>query len=203
MIDFLEIASNLSLPIVATNDCHYLHRKDAKAHEVLLCIQTGKTLSDSDRMKFSSDEFYFKSPEEMADLFKDTPEALTHTMEIAEQCNLELKFEEKHIPKISVPSGESLDSYLEKLSREGLEKRLAPYREKEDFKERSAHYWARLEEELKIIKSMGYSGYFLIVADFINFAKSQRDSCRSREGFSRWEFGGLCLKYHGSGSDRI
>ena len=170
----LEIAQELSLPIVATNDCHYLHRKDAKAHEVLLCIQTGKTLTDNDRMKFSSDEFYFKSAEEMADLFKDTPEALNHTMEIAERCNLELKFEEKHIPKISVPSGESLESYLEKLSREGLERRLAPHREGKDFKERSAHYGTRLQEELKIIKSMGYSGYFLIVADFINFAKNQR-----------------------------
>ncbi|NWF92371.1 MAG: DNA polymerase III subunit alpha [Syntrophaceae bacterium] len=170
----LEIAQQLSLPIVGTNDCHYLHRTDAKAHEVLLCIQTGKTLSDSDRMKFSSDEFYFKSPEEMADLFKDMPEALTHTMEVADRCNLELKFEEKHIPKISVPSGESLDSYLERLSREGLERRLIAHRDREDFKERSARYWARLEEELKVIRSMGYSGYFLIVADFINFAKGQR-----------------------------
>ena len=170
----LEIAQKLALPVVATNDCHYLHRQDAKAHEILLCIQTGKTLSDNDRMKFSSDEFYFKSPEEMADLFKNTPEALAHTIEIAERCNLELKFEEKHIPKISVPSGESLDSYLEKLSREGLERRLATSLEKKDLKERSAHYRTRLEEELNIIKSMGYSGYFLIVADFINFAKSRR-----------------------------
>jgi DNA polymerase-3 subunit alpha len=170
----LEIAQQLSLPVVATNDCHYLQREDARAHEVLLCIQTGKTLSDKDRMKFSSDEFYFKSPEEMADLFKDIPQALSHTMEIMEQCNLELKFEEKHIPKISVPAGNSLESYLEKLSQEGLERRLAPYREKEDFKERSARYRKRLQEELSIIKSMGYPGYFLIVADFINYAKNQR-----------------------------
>ena len=169
----LEIGRQLSLPIVATNDCHYLHRKDAKAHEVLLCIQTGKTLHDSDRMKFSSDEFYFKSPQEMADLFKEHPEALSHTLEIAEQCNLELRFEEKHIPRIAVPSGESLDSYLEKLSREGLEKRLVSFRERKDFKERFAHYSTRLEEELKIIKSMGYSGYFLIVADFIRYAKDR------------------------------
>lgn len=170
----LEIGHQLSLPIVATNDCHYLQRKDAKAHEVLLCIQTGKTLSESDRMRFPSDEFYFKSPQEMADLFKSNPEAIAHTIEIAEQCNLELKFEEKHIPKISVPPGESLESHLERLSREGLERRLMSYREREDFKERSSHYWTRLAEELKVIKSMGYSGYFLIVADFINFAKSRR-----------------------------
>jgi DNA polymerase-3 subunit alpha len=170
----LEIGHQLSLPIVATNDCHYLQRKDAKAHEVLLCIQTGKTLQDHDRMKFSSEEFYFKSPQEMGNLFKDPPEAIAHTLEIAEQCNLELKFEEKHIPKISVPPGESLDSYLEKLSREGLDKRMAPYRERKDFKEQFDRYRTRLEEELKIIKAMGYSGYFLIVADFIHFAKSHR-----------------------------
>ena len=170
----VEIGHQLSLPLVATNDCHYLQRKDAKAHEVLLCIQTGKTLQDSSRMKFPSDEFYFKSPQEMADLFKDQPEALTHTVEIAEQCNLELRFEEKHIPKISVPQGETLDSYLEKLAREGLEKRMVSLAEKGGFKERSSRYWPRLEEELKIIKSMGYAGYFLIVADFINFAKSRR-----------------------------
>jgi len=169
----LEIGQQLSLPVVATNDCHYLHRKDAKAHEVLLCIQTGKTLQDTDRMKFSSEEFYFKSPQEMADLFQNIPEAITHTVEIADRCNLELKFEEKHIPRISVPQGESLDSHLERLSREGLEGRLLSLKDRKDFKERSAQYGGRLEEELKIIKSMGYSGYFLIVADFIRFAKNR------------------------------
>jgi DNA polymerase-3 subunit alpha len=166
-----EIGHQLSIPLVATNDCHYLHRKDVKAHEVLLCIQTGKTLQDKDRMKFSSDEFYFKSPQEMIDLFQNTPEVITQTLEIAEQCNLELRFDEKHIPKVAVPSGESLDSYLERLSREGLEKRLIFHQDDKDFKDRSTKYFARLEEELKIIKSMGYSGYFLIVADFIRFAK--------------------------------
>jgi DNA polymerase-3 subunit alpha len=169
----VEIAQHLSLPFVATNDCHYLNRKDAKAHEVLLCIQTGKTLQDSDRMKFQSEEFYFKSPQEMADLFKPVPEAITHTIEIAERCNLELKFDEKHIPRFSVPQGESLDSYLERISREGLERRLLSKKDRKDFEEQKAHYGGRLEEELKIIRSMGYSGYFLIVADFIRFAKQQ------------------------------
>ena len=170
----IEIGQQLSLPVVATNDCHYLHREQAKAHEILLCIQTGKTLQDNDRMKFSSEEFYFKSPQEMTDLFQNIPEAITHTLEIAERCNLELKFEEKHIPKISVPQGESPESYLEKLSREGLEKRLLSMKDREDYKESgSTRYLGRLEEELKIIKSMGYSGYFLIVADFIHFAKNR------------------------------
>ena len=168
----LEIGHQLSLPTVATNDCHYLHRKDAKAQEVLLCIQTGKTLQDSDRMKFSSDEFYFKSPQEMADLFRNTPEAITHAVEIAEQCNLEIRFDEKHIPRITVPAGETAESYLEKLAKEGLDLRLSRYQGEKDFKDRSARYKARLEEELKIIKSMGYPGYFLIVYDFIHYAKS-------------------------------
>jgi DNA polymerase-3 subunit alpha len=167
----LEIGKDLSLPVVASNDCHYLHRKDARAHEVLLCIQTGKTLQDSERMRLPSEEFYFKSPEEMTDLFKDHPEALSHTVEIAEQCNLELKFEEKHIPKIAVPAGQSLDSCLEKLAREGLEKKLVSRLKRRE--EESAPYWTRLEEELNIIQSMGYSGYFLIVADFIRFAKER------------------------------
>jgi len=170
----LEVGHRFSLPAVATNDCHYLHRKDAKAQEVLLCIQTGKTLQDSDRMKFSSDEFYFKSPREMADLFRDTPEAITHSAEIAEQCNLEIRFNEKHIPKITVPAGETTESYLEKLAKEGLERRLSRYDGEKDFKDRSAHYRGRLEEELKIIKSMGYPGYFLIVYDFIHYAKSHQ-----------------------------
>ncbi len=164
----LELAHQRSLKVVATNDCHYLQRKDSKAHEVLLCIQTGKTLQESDRMRFSSEEFYFKSPQEMGDLFKEVPEAMAHTVEIAECCNLELKFDEKHIPKVSVPTGESSSSYIEKLAREGLEKRLAALGGKKDVQ----RYWTRLEEELNVIKSMGFPGYFLIVADFINYAKN-------------------------------
>ncbi|NWG04830.1 MAG: DNA polymerase III subunit alpha [Syntrophaceae bacterium] len=168
----LEIGHQLSLPAVATNDCHYLQRKDAKAHEVLLCIQTGKTLQDQDRMKFPSDEFYFKSPQEMFDLFQDTPEAIFHTNEIAEQCNLEMRFDERHIPRITVPVGETAESYLEKLAREGLEQRLSQSHEEKWSKEKETLYKARLEEELRIIKSMGYPGYFLIVYDFIHYAKS-------------------------------
>jgi len=169
----LEIGHQISLPTVATNDCHYLERKDARAHEVLLCIQTGKTLQESERMKFSSDEFYFKSPKEMADLFASTPEAIAHTLEITEECNLELRFDEKHIPRFVVPQDQSLDTYLEKLAKEGLEKRLNSFQGRKDLKEQAGRYHARLEEELKIIQSMGFSGYFLIVADFINFAKTE------------------------------
>ncbi len=170
----LEIGRQLSLPPVATNDCHYLNRRDAKAQEVLLCIQTGKTLQDGDRMRFASDEFYFKSPQDMADLFQNTPEAIAHTIEIAEECNLEMHFDEKHIPRIAVPAGETAEGYLEKLARQGLDRRLSRYEGERDFKDRSSRYQARLEEELKIIKSMGYPGYFLIVYDFIHYAKSHK-----------------------------
>ncbi len=169
----LEIGRELFLPVVATNDCHYLHREDAQAHEVLLCIQTGKTLEDRERMRFASDEFYFRSGQEMMDLFRDVPEAIAHTLEIAEVCNLELKFEEKHIPRISIPTGDSPDHHLEKLAREGLERRLQVYRRQKDFEDRLVRYRNRLEEELKIIQSMGFTGYFLIVADFIQYAKQR------------------------------
>lgn len=169
----IEISRELFLPIVATNDCHYLRREDAKAHEVLLCIQTGKTLNDKDRMRFSSDEFYFRSPQEMMELFRDFPEAIANTLEIAEACNLELKFDEKHIPRFTISSGESLDAHLERMAREGLEQRLQRYQQEKDFDQRALRYRERLEEELKIIQSMGYSGYFLIVADFIQYAKQR------------------------------
>ncbi len=168
------MAGKLSLPIVATNDCHYLGREDARAHEVLLCIQTGKTINDAERMRFSTDQFYFRSPEEMKTLFAGREEAITNTMLIADQCNLELKFGEYYFPRFVVPPGESLDSYLENLAKEGLEKRLsemgtdgvAVARGREE-------YFTRLGKELATIKSMGFSGYFLIVSDFINYAKKR------------------------------
>jgi DNA polymerase-3 subunit alpha len=167
-----EMAKRLSLPLVATNDCHYLKREDARAHEVLLCIQTGKTINDTDRMKFSSDQFYFRSPEEMETLFTGREEAITNTMLIADQCNLELKFGEYHFPRFGVPPGESLDSYLENLAKEGLEKRLLEMETGEGGLARGREeYFTRLGKELATIKSMGFSGYFLIVSDFINYAK--------------------------------
>ncbi len=160
-----EIGKKLGIPLVATNDCHYLRREDARAHEVLLCIQTGKTLNDSERMRFSSDEFYLKSAEEMKGLFPQYPEALKNTLKIAEQCNLELRFGDYHFPNFSPPDGKSLNLYLDELSRKGLRDRLPDIQEPHD------KYWTRLEKELEIIKSMGFAGYFLIVADFINHAK--------------------------------
>ena len=169
----IEISKELGLPLVATNDCHYLTREQAFAHEVLLCIQTGKTMDDPSRMRFSNEEFYVKSPEEMAELFKHVPEALRNTVEIAERCNLELDFKTYHFPEYQLPAGKSLDDVLEEMSRTGLDERLANIRKlRPDFSaEEERTYHERLERELACIQQMGFPGYFLIVADFINWAK--------------------------------
>ncbi|MCJ7547094.1 MAG: DNA polymerase III subunit alpha [Deltaproteobacteria bacterium] len=164
------LGRELGIPLVATNDCHYLRREDAAAQDVLLCIQTGKTLNDPKRMKFSTDQFYLRPAAEMERLFGQYPEALRNTLEISEQCNLELRFEEYHLPRFKPPSGESLDHYLEQSAREGLAGSFAYTSKPPEERER---YVKRLEEELSMIKSMGFSGYFLIVADFVNYAKTR------------------------------
>ena len=170
----LEIARKLSLPLVATNDCHYLRKEDAKAHEVLLCIQTGKTLKDLDRMKFSTEEFFFRSAEEMEELFAYCPESLQNTIEVAERCNLELKLNELQFPQFQVPDGETLDSFMEKSARRGLEERLSEMRaEKRPQSLADDFYHQRLQSELRMIQKMGFAGYFLIVADFIRYAKER------------------------------
>ncbi|MCX7724203.1 MAG: DNA polymerase III subunit alpha [Thermodesulfovibrio sp.] len=161
----IEISKKLDIPIVATNDCHYLHRSDAKAHEILLCIQTGKTIKDEKRLKFQTDEFYFKSPEEMYLAFKETPEAIKNTLEISERCNFKLKLGEYKLPKYNVPYGYTEEEYLRKIAHEGL---------KERFKGNVPEdYIKRLEEELKVITEMGFASYFLIVWDFINYARKR------------------------------
>lgn len=157
----VEMSKELNLPLVVTNDCHYLKQSDAKAHEVLLCIQTKKTIKDKDRMKFSSDEFYFKSPEEMAFLFKEVPEALKNTIEIEKKCNLKLDFNKLHLPNYKVPTNYTLSSYLEEIASEGLKRR---------YKEIKNEMRERLYYELNIIKKMQYEGYFLIIWDIVNFA---------------------------------
>ena len=167
----IALGKKLSLPLVATNDCHYLDKDEARAHEVLLCLQTGKTLASPDRMHFTTNEFYFKSPEEMAQLFSSVPEALHNTIEIAERCNLAIELDQIRFPKFQIPEGTNLDTYFENLARKGLEERLAGLRTRSDFQEFSKTYTERLEEELRIIKTTGFTHYFLIVADFVTYAK--------------------------------
>ncbi|GFO70555.1 DNA-directed DNA polymerase [Geomonas limicola] len=169
----MEIASELNLPLVATNDCHYLNKEDARAHEILLCIQTGKTMNDPSRMHFTADEFYVKTPEEMAAAFHYAPEALANTVKIAERCHLEFDFKTYHFPAYTAPEGQTLDDQLAQEARDGLKLRLEKIRVKypDITAEGEKAYWDRLEIELACIKQMGFPGYFLIVADFINWAK--------------------------------
>ncbi|MBN2645893.1 MAG: DNA polymerase III subunit alpha [Desulfuromonadaceae bacterium] len=169
----ISLSRELGLPLVATNDCHYLTREDAYAHEVLLCIQTGKTMDDDKRMRFANDGFYVRTPEEMAALFSHVPEALSNTVAIAQRCNLDFDFKTYHFPQYEKPADKSLDQVLEEMARQGLEERLKVIRSQRlDFDaECEQVYRDRLERELGTIKQMGFPGYFLIVADFINWAK--------------------------------
>ena len=168
----LEISKKLNIPLVATNDCHYLRREEARAHDILVCIQTGKTINSTDRLKLRTDEFYFKSPKEMELSFSAYPEAIKNTIEIAERCNLELKLKEHHLPVFPVPDNGDIDVFFEHQARQGLEKRLKSLHDKgEDVESQRWHYYERLEKEIKVVKAMGFPGYFLIVADFIDFAK--------------------------------
>jgi len=159
----IKISKELNIPLIATNDVHYLSKDDARSHEVLLCIQTQATLDDPKRMRFQTDEFYFKSPQEMQELFKDTPEAIANTIEVAKRCNLELDFSKIHLPRYEPPEGKTKEEYLRELGELGL---------KEKFPQASQAIRGRFEHELKIIKDSSFVSYFLIVWDFIHYAKS-------------------------------
>ena len=160
----IQLARKLDIQLVATNDAHYLKKEDAYNHEVLLCIQTGKKMSDEDRMRFETDELYIKSPEEMNDYFMNFPDAIENTVRIAEKCNVEFEFGNTILPNYDVPEGfETHYDYIKKLCYDGIKKRYGENPSKEIYD--------RAEYELGIVKKMGYVDYFLIVWDFINFAK--------------------------------
>ncbi|OQY19466.1 MAG: DNA polymerase III subunit alpha [Desulfobacteraceae bacterium 4572_35.1] len=169
----IQLSGDLGVPLVATNDCHYLSREDAYAHEVLLCIQTGKTMDDEKRMRFPNDGFYLRSPDEMQELFKHVPQALENTVKIAQRCNLDFDFNTYHFPQYEKPKDKTLAEVLEEMAWQGLDERLTVVRKhKPDFSDEDEKiYRARLERELKTILDMGFPGYFIIVADFINWAK--------------------------------
>jgi len=166
----LEVAKETGLPLVATNDCHYLTKDDAEAHDILLCIGTQRTVLDKDRMRMGTTDLYFKTMEEMEAAFAHCPEALSNTVKIAEQCNVELELGKSHFPVYDLPEGQSIDSEFEGMARAGLTRRLANLTYAVD----EPAYWERLEYELGVIKEMGFPAYFLIVQDFINWAKDQR-----------------------------
>ena len=161
----IRLSRETGIPMVATNDAHYLAREDAKMQSILLCIQTGKTIADADRMEFQTDEFYVKSTEEMYELFSMVPEACENTNRIAEQCNFDFTFGETKLPYFKAPDGMENQAYFEKLCWDGLERRY-PGRVSRELRD-------RLEYEIDVVKKMGYTNYYLIVYDFINYAKSR------------------------------
>ena len=160
----IELARELGVGLVATNDIHYVRREDAASHDVLLCIQTGKSVDDKNRMCFTGSEFYLKSADEMAALFPEYPDALSNTWLIAERCQVDFEFDVLHLPEFPVPAGLNADDYLDQLCQERLSWR---------YREITQEIRDRLAYELAVIRKMGYSGYFLIVWDFVNYAREQ------------------------------
>jgi DNA polymerase-3 subunit alpha len=181
----LEIARAIGAPVAGTNDSHYLESTHGRAHEALLCIQTGSTLNDPRRWRFSTQEFYVKSAEEMAKVFAEIPEACRNTLAVAERCNLTLEFGRFHLPKYVVPEGHTLESYLEQLAREGLKRRYGA--DPGDAIE------ARLAHELRIIEKMGFAGYFLVVWDFIHYARKTGVAVGPGRGSSAGSLVAYCL----------
>lgn len=180
------IARELEMGLVATNDVHYISREDAAIHDILLCIQTGKTVHDSDRMKFGTDEFYFKSAAEMAELFGEQPEALHNTLEIAHRCDVQFQFDRLLLPEFELPDGiTEAGDYLGRLCRKGLEKR---------YREITGALQERLDYELRIINQMGYANYFLIVWDLIKYARRADVLVGPGRGSAAGSLVAYCLK---------
>ncbi|HPT85109.1 MAG TPA: DNA polymerase III subunit alpha, partial [Bacillota bacterium] len=168
----VELSKRTGIPLVATNDVHYIKRQDAETHAILMCIQTGSVITDGRPLGFETDEFYYKSTEEMQQLFAAYPEAIENTVKIAERCNFRFEFGEVYLPKYAPPAGFDPDSYLRKLANTGLAKKLMSGEIVPDEKRTPEMYRERIDYELSVISQMGYSEYFLIVADFVGFAKS-------------------------------
>ena len=170
--ELIRLSKDTGIPLVATNDCHYLSMGDHKSHDALLCIQTGKTLKEENRMRFSSETFYVKSPEEMKKSFSHVPEAIANTIAIAERCNVEIELGKYHLPHFPVPEGYTRESYMAELAKKGLEER---FKEIEAVRGPGSFdpevYRKRLEHEIAMISKMGFAGYFLIVWDFIRYGK--------------------------------
>jgi DNA polymerase-3 subunit alpha len=172
----VRLSKETGIPLVATNDCHYLHHDDAHAQEVLLCIQTGKTMSDERRMKFPTDQFYFKTANEMYEIFKEIPDSLQRTVDIAARCNVKIERIPNPFPEFKVPEGHTAGSYFEKVVREGFATRvpsLERLAKAGALANPLSEYERRLTSEIQMIQKMRYEGYFLIVWDFIHYARVQ------------------------------
>ncbi len=191
----MQLAEDLDIKLVATNDCHYLNAEDAYAHEVLLSIQTGKTITDPDRFRFPTQELYFKSADEMVKQFSYCPQAIANTLEVAERCDLQLEFGKHFFPIFPVPEDQTLETLFEQGCWEGLKARLSHLREMQEVdKELEKAYSDRLIMEIDVIKKMGFSGYFLIVADFITWAKEQDIPVGPGRGSGAGSLAAFCLK---------
>jgi len=190
-----EIAKELSLPLVATNDCHYLNREDAEAHDVLLCIQTGKSIDDENRLRLSKDEFFFKSQTEMQASLPDFQDALENSADIVRRCDFEMAFGHYKYPVFNVPENRSLNELLNERAEKGLKRRLAQKEEKEGnlADDAQQQYRDRLNFELRIIGDMGFAGYFLIVADFIEHARRRRIPVGPGRGSAAGSLVAYCL----------
>lgn len=181
----IDLANRLGVNLVATNDCHYLEQKHAKAHDALLCIQTGKVLSDQDRMRYNTDQIYFKSPDEMKKLFADTPSAIENTLAIAEMCSLELETGKFYLPDFPLPENyKTKEAYLAHLANEGLRKR---------YERQTPELQARLDYEIDVISRMGFAGYFLVVADLVHYAKTHGVSVGPGRGSAAGSLVSYCL----------
>ena len=190
----IALADELGIKLVATNDCHYLAKEESYAHEVLLSIQTGKTINDPNRFRFNTDQLYFKSPEEMAAQFHYCPQALANTLEVAARCNLDLKFGDNHFPIFPIKEGETLDTVFAEACWDGLKMRLDQLHEMEKVTpEQEATYRDRLTMEIGVINKMGFAGYFLIVADFINWAKKQKIPVGPGRGSGAGSLAAFCM----------
>lgn len=187
--DLVKLSKELNIPMVATNDVHYVRQEDAEAHDVLLAIQTATTIDDEKRMRFPNDQFYLKSEDEMKKIFAYAPEAIENTHKIAERCSFDFKFGEYHLPEFTAPSGMKNDQYLRQLCQRGLAER---YTDADQEKQKSLQ--ERLDYELGVIESMGYVEYFLIVWDFINYAKENKIMVGPGRGSAAGSLVAYCLK---------
>ena len=172
----LPLARDLNLPLVCTNDVHYLRQADHQPHDILLCIGTGKTVNDAQRMRYHGDQFFLKTAEQMASVFRDCPDALRNTLLVAERCNVTIPKGQNHLPTFGVPDGFTIDSYFEHVAREGFAQRLPRLRQLAQegrLRHTIDEYQRRLEYEIEMVKSMGFPGYLLIVWDFIRYAREQ------------------------------
>ena len=191
------IAKDLGLDLVITNDVHYLKDTDYRPHDILLCIGTGKTVNDADRLRYHGDQFFLKTPEQMAAVFPDHLDALARTVRIAERCNVDLSFKENFLPNFAVPDGFSLDDYFEHIVRQGFEMRLPKLRElaaRGVLKHTLDEYERRLSYEIEMIKTMKYPGYFCIVWDFIRYAREQGIPVGPGRGSAAGSFVAYCLR---------